>query len=114
MNTDTLPLLLVSEAPFSIKKSFLRNLTKFTRKHPWQSLFFNKIAGLRPTSLLKKGLCHRCFSLNFCEIPKNTFFYKTPLVTASVTFWNKSYCFGGICFSRPSVLWPHKIFKCCF
>ena len=29
------------------KKGVLRNLTKFTRKHLFQSLFFNKVAGLR-------------------------------------------------------------------
>ena len=30
------------------KKSVLRNFAKFTRKHLCQSLFFNKVAGLRP------------------------------------------------------------------
>ena len=28
------------------KKGVLRNFTKFTGKHQWQSLFFNKVAGL--------------------------------------------------------------------
>ena len=32
------------------KKGVLRNLTKFTGKHLCQSLFFNKVAGLRPDS----------------------------------------------------------------
>ena len=30
-------------------KGVLRNFTKVTRKHLCQSLFFNKVAGLRPT-----------------------------------------------------------------
>ena len=30
------------------KKGVLRNFTKFTGKHPCQSLFFNKVAGQRP------------------------------------------------------------------
>ena len=30
----------------SVKKVFLKSLTKFTRKHLGQSLFFNKVAGL--------------------------------------------------------------------
>ena len=30
------------------KKGVLRNFTKFTGKHLFQSLFFNKVAGLRP------------------------------------------------------------------
>ena len=42
------------------KKGVFGNFTKFTRKHLWQSLFFNKNAGLRPAILLKKRLWHRC------------------------------------------------------
>ena len=37
------------------KKGVLRNFAKFTRKHPCQSLLFNKFAGLRPATLLKRG-----------------------------------------------------------
>ena len=37
----------VSPAVFC-KKGVLRNFTKFTGKRLWQSLFFNKVAGLRP------------------------------------------------------------------
>ena len=32
----------------SVKKGGLRNFTKFTGKHLCKSLFFNKVAGLRP------------------------------------------------------------------
>ena len=35
------------------KKGVLWNFAKFTGKHMWQSLFFNKNAGLRPATLLK-------------------------------------------------------------
>ena len=38
------------------KKGVLRNFAKFTGKHLCQSLFLNKAAGLRPTTLLKKRL----------------------------------------------------------
>ena len=34
----------------------LGNLTKLTGKHLCQSLFFNKVAGLRPATLLKMRL----------------------------------------------------------
>ena len=34
----------------SVKKSVFRNFTKFTGKHLCQSLFFNKVAGLRPAN----------------------------------------------------------------
>ena len=36
------------------KKGVLRNFAKFTGKHLCQSLFFNKVAGLSSTTLLKK------------------------------------------------------------
>ena len=38
------------------KKGGLRNFTKFTGKHLCQSLFLNKVAGLRSLTLLKKRL----------------------------------------------------------
>ena len=47
------------------KKGVLRNFVKFTEKHQCQSLFFNKVAGLRKTSLVH----HR----------------KTPLVQEDIT-----------------------------
>ena len=37
-----------------IKKDVIRNFTKFSEKHLCQSLFFNKVAGLRPATLLEK------------------------------------------------------------
>ena len=66
----------------SIKKGVLRNFPKFTGKHLCQSLFFNKVAGLRPSTLLKKSLA-QVFSCELCEFSKNTFFYRTHLVAAS-------------------------------
>ena len=38
----------------SMQKAVLRNFTTFTGKHMCQTLFFNKVAGLRPATLLKK------------------------------------------------------------
>ena len=35
------------------KKVFFRNFTKFTGKHLYQSLFFNKVADLRPVNFVK-------------------------------------------------------------
>ena len=49
----------------SIKKGVLRKFTKSTGKHLYHSLFFNKVAGLRPAILLKKRLWYRCFPVNF-------------------------------------------------
>ena len=43
-----------------------------------QILFFNKVAGLRPATLLKINLWHRYFPLNFAKFLK-AYFFKTPL-----------------------------------
>ena len=39
---------------------------------------------LRPPTLLKKRLWHRCFSCEFCQISKNTFFTEHLWATASI------------------------------
>ena len=59
------------------EKGLLRNFLKFTGKLLCQSLFFNKVAGLRPATLLKKCLSQRCFPVNFAKFLR-TFFYSTP------------------------------------
>ena len=41
------------------KKGVLRNFAKFTGKHLRQSLFFNKVAGLRAESVLKNVEMHQ-------------------------------------------------------
>ena len=51
------------------KKGVLRNVTKFTGKHLFLSLFFNKVAG----TLLKKRLWHRCFPVNFVTFLRTPF-----------------------------------------
>ena len=57
------------------RKGVLRNFAKFTGKHLSQSLFFNKVvAGLRPATLLKERLWHRCFPVNFAKFPRTPFF----------------------------------------
>ena len=50
------------------KKGVLRNFVKFTGKHLCQSLFFNKVVGLRPAILLKKRLSHRCFPVSVTSL----------------------------------------------
>ena len=57
------------------RKGVLRNFEKFTGKHLCQSLLFNKVAGLRTVTLLKKRFWCRCFPVNFLK------FLKTPSIT---------------------------------
>ena len=68
------------------KKGALRNFTKFTGKLLCQSLFFNKVAGLRRATLLEKRPWHKCFSVNFVKLLKNTFFHRTTMVAASKVY----------------------------
>ena len=60
-----------------MKKGILKNFAKFTGKHLCQGLFFSKVAGLRPATLLKKRLWHRCFPVNFAKFLKTSFLQNT-------------------------------------
>ena len=46
-------------------RNLVLDFAKFTRKHLCQGLFFDKVAGLRSATLLKKRHWHRCFPVNF-------------------------------------------------
>ena len=71
-----------------MRKGFLRSFAKFRGKHLCRSPFFNKVAGLRPATFLKKRLWHRCFPLNFANFQEHLF-YKTPLGDGFWTYKNK-------------------------
>ena len=66
------------------KKGVFGNFAKFTGKHLYQSLSFNKVAGLMPANLSQKRLA-QVFFCEFYEIFIDTFSYRTPQVAASVT-----------------------------
>ena len=61
------------------KKGVLKSFAKFTGKQLCQSLFFNKVAGLRHSH-------SNVFSCEFCEVSQNIFFTEHPCATASVVF----------------------------
>ena len=75
------------------EKSILKNFAKFARKYLCQSLCFNKVTGLRPSTLLKKRLWHRCFPVSFAKFLKTTIFYRTPLVAAAIVW--KTLCYAA-------------------
>ena len=82
----------------SIKKGVLRNFTNFTGKHLCQSLFFNKVAGLRPATLLKKRLWHRCFPVNFVKFLRTPFLQNTSGRLLLETFTNTCHkCHNSKC-----------------
>ena len=72
------------------QKDVLRNFVKFTWKHLCQSLFFNKVSGLKPQAcnFIKKETLAQVFFCEFCEISKNTFSCRRPLVAASAFSMN--------------------------
>ena len=57
-----------------VKKNVLRNFTKFTGKQLCKRFFFNKVADLRPATLLKKRLWYRCFLVNFVKFLRTPFY----------------------------------------
>ena len=63
----------------SVRKGVLRNFAKFTGEHLCQSLFLNKVTGLRPATLWKKRLWHMCSPVNFAKFLRKLI-YRTPLV----------------------------------
>ena len=63
-----------SRAEVLCEKGVLRNFAKFTGKHLCHSIFLNKVAGLRPTTLLKKRLWHWCFPVNFTKFLRTPFY----------------------------------------
>ena len=70
----------------SVRKDALRNFAIFTGKYLYQSPFFNKVAGLRPATLLKKRLRHRCFPVNFANFLRTLFLKNTSgRLSTSVT-----------------------------
>ena len=64
------------------KKGVLRNFAKFTGKHLYQRVFFNKKL-LKTCNFIKKDSVAQVFSCNCCEISKNTFFLEHLRTTAS-------------------------------
>ena len=48
-----------------------------------KKVFSPVFSGHRPATLLKDEALEQVFSCEFCEISKNAFFHRTPLVTAS-------------------------------
>ena len=77
------------------KKGLLRNFTKFTGKILCQSLFFNKDAGLRPATLLKKRLWYRCIPVNFVKFLRTPFY----ITVVEAAFGKSKVLFFRSCFS---------------
>ena len=71
----------------SIKKVFLEISQNPQENTCVRVLFFNKVTGVSPATLLKKRLWHRRFPVNFVKFLKHHF-YRTPLDDC---FWTYLY-----------------------
>ena len=73
----------------------------FTGKHVCQSVFFNKFAGLRAATLLKKKLRHSCFPANLVKVLRTTYLQNTSarllliLYVASFLYFTLSKIFAS-------------------
>ena len=67
---------------FCNKKSS-KKFHKIHRKTPVPESFLHKVTGC---NFIKKETLAQVFSCEFCEISKNTLFYRTHLVVASVYY----------------------------
>ena len=74
----------------SVKTVVNRNFAKFTGKHLWQSLYFNKLAGLA-CNFVKKETLAQVFSIEFCEISENTFSIFAEYVWAASSKYSKKW-----------------------
>ena len=68
-----------------VRKNVLRNFGKLTRKHLCQSLFLNKVSGLRPEKLSKKETLAQVFSYEFCKISKKILQNTSGQLTLSIS-----------------------------
>ena len=59
------------------KKAVLKNFARFTGKQLCQSLFFNKVSGLRSATLLRMRLWHRYFPVTFARFLRASFLKNT-------------------------------------
>ena len=59
------------------QKCVLKNFAKLTGKHLCRSIFFNKVEGLKPATLLKKSFRHRYFAMNFAKYLGTPFLQNT-------------------------------------
>ena len=64
------------------KNDVIENFAKIHRDKPVPVPLFNKVAPLKPVTLLKKRLWHSCFPVNFATFLR-TLFYRTPPLAAS-------------------------------
>ena len=72
-----------------LKKVFLE-ISQNSQENTCARVSFLKSCRPEPCNFIKNETLAQVFSCEFCEISKNTFFHRTPLVAASVTARNSA------------------------
>ena len=91
-----------------------KNFAIFTGNTCVRVSFFSKVAGLRLGTLFKKEAPTQVFSCESCEIFKNSSFYGTTLIAASVTAFAPSVRYQETVVSYKSFWWKLVICSRCY
>ena len=88
----------------SCSKSFF---STFRQKHLYQCLFFNKVTGLQPLTLLKRIPQNRCFRVIFANISKKVCFIEYIQKTDSTKFINQKIMrhIPALCYEKLLKMW---------
>ena len=71
------------------KKSVLKKFRKIHQKTPVLDSLFKRFSGLRPGTLLKKRLQHRCFQVNFVTFLRTPFSQNTSVICSNLLLLEK-------------------------
>ena len=74
----------------SVKKAFLE-ISQNSQENTCARVSFLKKVSVRPAVLLKRATLAQVFFCDFCEISRNTFYDRTPLVAASASRPTRSF-----------------------
>ena len=82
-----------AEKVFYVKRYSLK-FQKIHKKLNVPESLFNKVAGLRPATLLKKRLWHRCFPINFVKLLITPFLSVTVILVQTLTslYFHDTFC----------------------
>ena len=72
-----------------VRKGVLRNFTKFTGKHLYQSIFFNKVGGLRHAKHAKQAILWSTPSTLFYEVRQTPHSMKHTKHVKCVILWSR-------------------------
>ena len=74
------------------KKGVLKKIHKIHQKTPVLESLFNRVLGLRPATLSKKRLQHRCSHVNFVKFLRAPFLQNTFVICLTVSFHKEVLC----------------------